>query len=301
MQPSGVNPLAHEQILKAWRTQLARVAQTPRLQQRLNVREQELLPRFAQHYQTLSRLPRRVRRDLQRRVRRAHRAWVQGLHPTRLQSLAGVALLMALGATPAQATTFNVAASDEQGLIDAINAANDETTNPGPDTIVLANSTFTLTNGFFDLGGPTGLPTIASTITIAGNGSTIARDSTASEFRILAVDSNGNLTLQQTTISGGRTTSGVPGRNGGGVFNYGGALTLTNSTVSGNSTSSSDSSYGGGVFSFGPLTLTNSTISGNSAVVGRHLLQNKPVRGDHPYQQQHHQRQYRGHPRWWHL
>lgn len=85
--------------------------------------------------------------------------------------------------------------------------------------------------------GPTGLPVIESEITIQGNGSTIQRDSSAPPFRILAVNSSGNLTLQQTTITGGH----IPGEavyyihnNGGGIANYSGMLTLTDSTVSGN-------------------------------------------------------------------
>src|SRR5947207_420036 len=82
----------------------------------------QLGPRVARYYEQLRLLPRRVRRRLQRRWKR---------------SLAGVAMLLALGATPTQATTFNVAASDEPGLIAAITAANDETAHPGPDTIVL--------------------------------------------------------------------------------------------------------------------------------------------------------------------
>ena len=78
-------------------------------------------------------------------------------------------------------------------------------------------------------------------------------------FRIFAIDSSGNLTLNETTVSGGVAVGSFPANLGGGVFNRGTA-TLTHSTVSGNSTGG-----GGGVYNRGTLTLTYSTVSGNSA------------------------------------
>jgi len=124
----------------------------------------------------------------------------------------------------------------------------------------VAGSTHTLTavdNGTY---GDTGLPVVSSPITIEGNGSTITRDSGAPAFRIFTINSAGNLTLNETTVSGG-----VAGDIGGGVLNYAGTATLTHSTVSGNSAGL----YGGGVFNLsGTTTLTNSTVSGNSAGLG---------------------------------
>jgi uncharacterized repeat protein (TIGR01451 family) len=114
---------------------------------------------------------------------------------------------------------------------------------------------------------PPGLPPIRSIITIEGHGSTIARGSAALTFRILAVNGTGNLTLNETTVSGGAAPgfTGTSSSLGGGVYNRLGTVTLTNSTVSGNS-----AIFGGGVYnSFsGTTTLTNSTISGNSASSG---------------------------------
>ncbi|MGH8571293.1 MAG: choice-of-anchor Q domain-containing protein, partial [Gammaproteobacteria bacterium] len=101
---------------------------------------------------------------------------------------------------------------------------------------------------------------------IQGNGSTIRRASSAPQFRIVAVESTGDLTLQDTTLSGG-AAAGDGARPGGGVFNDD-ALTLINSTVSGNSAGT----YGGGVSNTGTLTLTNSTVSGNSARYGGGVL-----------------------------
>src|SRR5215208_6523155 len=72
-------------ILSAWQAEL-KATRNPSLKQQLSQSEGELLPRFAEHYQQLKTLPRRMRRSLQRHWKR---------------SLAGVALLMALGQAPA--------------------------------------------------------------------------------------------------------------------------------------------------------------------------------------------------------
>jgi hypothetical protein len=121
-------------------------------------------------------------------------------------------------------------------LIDAITAANDDgfaggcAAGSGADTIVLPpNSIQTLTEVNNSTFGPTGLPAITSVSTISGNGSTITRDPNAPEsFRILAVGNNGNLVLQDTTVSGGQA---MEFQDGAGVLNDG-TLTLVNSRVS---------------------------------------------------------------------
>jgi CSLREA domain-containing protein len=69
----------------------------------------------------------------------------------------------------------------------------------------------------------------------------------------------GNLTLDQSTVSGNSTTGN--GASGGGIDAFG-ALTLVQSTVRGNSTAG-DNAYGGGI-SARTATLIQSTISGNS-------------------------------------
>ena len=69
---------------------------------------------------------------------------------------------------------------------------------------------------------------------------------------------SGSLTLINSTISGNRAI-----REGGGIENINnGSLTITNTTISGNSV---DVNGGGILNNFGTLTITNSTISGNSA------------------------------------
>jgi predicted outer membrane repeat protein len=224
-----------------------------------------------------------------------------------------LALLLALGQVPALAATINVQGGCT--LVDAITSANEDTAvgactkGSGADTLVLpANSTQTLdtVNTYtYDQGGATGLPEITSTITIQGNGATIERAANAPDFRIFSVF-RGNLILQQTTISGGElsnpdedpyeaggaiavyydgatltlTDSTITGNRsefGGGIFNYGGAIDITNSTISGNTGVATllpeqpqgTAGVGGGIYNlYGAADIDNSTISGNSAAYG---------------------------------
>src|SRR5215217_4894216 len=139
-------------ILAAWQAEL-KAANNPKLKQQCLQRESELLPQFAEHYEKLKTLPRRMRRSFQRQWRR---------------SLAGLALLLALGQAPALAATINVGGSCT--LVRAIVAANNNTTasgncrkGSGADTIVLPlHSTQTLTTVNNTVDGPTGLPVIRS-------------------------------------------------------------------------------------------------------------------------------------------
>jgi len=194
------NGIHYDHVLREWREQVNTATNGPDLKHRLIHQERELLPRFAAQYTKLSALPRRARRAMQRQWKR---------------SLAGVALLLALGHTPAMAATINVSAGCS--LVSAITAANTDTATgrctagSGADTIVLpAGSTQTLTAvdnsdpvGGFDF-GPNGLPVITSAITIKGNGATIRRAGTAPNFRIFAIDTGGNLAVQRTKITGER-------------------------------------------------------------------------------------------------
>jgi hypothetical protein len=138
-------------LLSAWQDEL-QATRNLSLKQQLSHREGELRPRFAAHYQQLRALRRRVRRSLQRQWKR---------------SLAGVALLLALGQAPALAATLNVGGTCT--LIRAIVAANNNTTasgncrkGSGADTIVLPRgSTQRLATVNNTLYGPIGRPVIA--------------------------------------------------------------------------------------------------------------------------------------------
>lgn len=180
-------------------------------------------------------------------------------------------MLLALGQTPTLAATINVGGGCN--LVNAITAANTDAASGGcragngADIIVLPrNSTQTLTRVNNRDNGPSGLPIIDSRITINGRGSTIRRSNGARNFRIFSVGSEGNLTLQQTTVSGGKLTSAngggsTYGNDGGAVFNYG-TLTVNRTTISGNR-----AVQGGGVGTYGvALNVINSTISSNRAI-----------------------------------
>jgi hypothetical protein len=77
------------------------------------------------------------------------------------------------------------------------------------------------------------------------------------------------LSLMNSTVDGNVAAyNGFPagGGEGGGIYNGGGELMITNSVVSNNRAGVSDPfpvGYGGGIFNGGTLTITNSTINGN--------------------------------------
>jgi hypothetical protein len=139
-------------------------------------------------------------------------------------------------------------------LRQAIDLANIE---PGTNTVSFSPSVFgtklqtiTLTAGQMGL-GDVGSPVVdgpgASLLTINGNN--------ASRVFVLYGTS---AALSGLTITGGNATKG------GGLYENGGTLTLTDCTVSGNSASI----FGGGLSdNYGTLTLTDCTVSGNSASI----------------------------------
>jgi hypothetical protein len=78
-------------MLSTWQEGMSQAFKDTALKQALLQQEGELLPRFAEHYQTLKALVRRLRRCLQRQWKR---------------SLAGLALLLALGQANYVAAAF---------------------------------------------------------------------------------------------------------------------------------------------------------------------------------------------------
>jgi hypothetical protein len=71
-------------------------------------------------------------------------------------------------------------------------------------------------------------------------------------------NAGGTLTITDCTVS-----SNHAGFNGGGIENSGGTMTITHSTIAGNF-----SGGGGGIVNAGTMTITYSTISGNNATTG---------------------------------
>jgi len=219
------------------------------------LRRPALLTRFHSAYERLRALPRGARRRIQRRA---------------AVSLAGAALLLAMSGSPLlvpRAHAASITVGGTCSLADAIRSANNDisvgtcTAGSGPaDTITLTGDvTLTASSGNYYL-SDTGLPLIDSTITLDGAGFTIERDGAAPEFRLLAITSDGDLTLRDVTLSGGHSEG-----RGGAVYNDVGVLNVLDSTITHNYANSE----GGGIFNDqGTLTITDSTISFNEAEHG---------------------------------
>lgn len=259
-----------------------------------------LMPRFVSFYHQIARRPRRLRRQLRRKL---------------AVTVAGAALLLALAGGPNGSSVlaepaapdariyvaYGEVAINDNGTCSLIEAiVNARATRAGqlhddcvagnlsgPDTVILPpQGLFVLTEPHNSVFGATGLPVITTDMTINGNGATIRRSDAAGtpDFRIMAVDPGVRLTLRDTTISNGH----IYDENGGGIYskgtlivegstvtgNYGGAgggifaqtLTLTDSVVAGNIAHGGDDygGWGGGI-NAGSGTISGSTISGNRA------------------------------------
>jgi polymorphic membrane protein len=287
-------------IVAAWDSQVAELEQEPPVAALVAREKSEVFPRFAVYYARLRALPRGTRRAFERRLaRRCARLGAPDWQPRLAGSLAGAALLLAIGIGASPAATINVTLKTPPGINDGdgrcslaeaiVNANNGGQTfadceaGSGDDTIVLPKGTQNLTvvdNSDF---GDTGLPVITSKITIEGNGAKIVRSKNAPPFRLIAVDASGDLTLDHVTLSGakvvgkyrggaitsygnvtitGSVISGNTGFEGGAVFFENGTLTVTDSTITNNV-----ANYGGGLTNYsGTLIMSNSVMSKNKAI-----------------------------------
>jgi hypothetical protein len=210
----------------------------------------ELLWRFAAHYQRLISLPRRTRRAIERRWKR---------------TLSAIALLMTLGLAPASAAVLEVSpgtppsinADGRCSLIEAIVNANrnarthlDCMAGAGPDTIVLPAKSQQRLNG------QQMLPQITSRIVIEGHQSTILRNTSVltTNLTFFHVSASGDLTLNETTVSGAIPTATGTFTVGVGVRNDGGSITLNNSSIV---------DTGHGLYNTGGIAvLSDSTVTG---------------------------------------
>ncbi|HET7271539.1 MAG TPA: choice-of-anchor Q domain-containing protein, partial [Rubrobacter sp.] len=90
--------------------------------------------------------------------------------------------------------------------------------------------------------------------------------------RVFFIADDATAVINRLNISNGLATSPSAILEGGGIYNDGDSLTLTNSTVSG-----SKAAGGGGIYNDGPsseLTLRNSTVSGNTSDGSAGILNN---------------------------
>ncbi len=174
--------------------------------------------------------------------------------------------------TPDPAGTISVRDCAAKTLIQAINAANDESAHPGADTILLQSGcVYTLTGPDNWWYGPTGLPAITSDITIRpqadGTGVIIERDPAAPKFRLFYVNGapttnvlpgEGKLTLKDLTVRNGlaRGGNGSPGTG----------ITMSGSGVG--SGGGGGLGAGGAIFAQGTVTLDGVTLTSNTAQGG---------------------------------
>ncbi|MFN8562296.1 MAG: hypothetical protein U0703_11905 [Anaerolineae bacterium] len=184
---------------------------------------------------------------------------------------------------------YTVPAANTTALITAVTCANNNATN---DTINLNNSTYTLTTADNATDGGNGLPVIvdaatAGTLTINGNGATIARSSAGgtAEFRILkspaaAIWLSTGRSLQMgihpipavlSIMQAGRSrlaTARFPSNSAltvgtGSAIENGGMLTVINTTFSTNL------AVGGGALdNIGTAVVINNTFANNTASFG---------------------------------
>ena len=183
----------------------------------------------------------------------------------------------AIFASAAMGGDFFVAGADSVGLIAAVQAANAD---PGPDTIHLgAGSVYVFSAATFNFNA---LPVTEGVLVIEGNGATIERIS-ASGFRLITND--GQLTLNDLTITGGSLSTGAGirnnallvlndctlsenrgGGNGGALYNPVGArIEATNTVFHRNA---ADGHGGGVVSNDGEIVFTACTIIENEAAQG---------------------------------
>ena len=186
------------------------------------------------------------------------------------------------------AATFSVTNLNDSGagsLRDAINQANGAA---GADTInFTVTGTITLTSGALTISddvtisGPGAAsltvtptanytafymtndnPTVTiSGITIQGTGGSNSGDGGA-----IANHYSGNLTVQNSVISGTQASGSNTATSGGAIFSNYGAVSLAGSTVSGNQATGIPGSSGGALYAVnGSVTIQNSTFSGNTA------------------------------------
>ncbi len=104
-----------------------------------------------------------------------------------------------------------------------------------------------------------GLPAITTPITLNGGKHTTITRAAAEPFRILTVDTGGDLTLNKLKITGGQTVD--PDRGGGISVDAGAAATISHSIITGNIAGND----GGAVDNSGTTRISHSTLMHNSA------------------------------------
>ena len=175
----------------------------------------------------------------------------------RSPTLALVSLFMLFfGELPdARAATINV--DSNCSLAQAITSANSDSS-PGASTCEAGSGADTI-NLSANVTLSADLPQVTTTMTIQGGGHSIDGGDT---YHIFSVTGNGNLTINNATLSDSKANSRSL-LSGGAIYVSGGAVTLSKSRIT-----SSSAVNGGGLAASGSgarVTISNSTIDNNSA------------------------------------
>ena len=238
-------------------------------------RDKRVLSRFVYYYRELQQRPRHWRRLLRRKLALTVTGAALLLALAGGPIATGSALAEPIGTDATIAVVNGEVGINDNGqcsLVEALINANATTAGQlnddcpagnlsGADTVSLpSGGVFDLTAVYDTQFYATGLPLVTSVVTIDGNSSSIHRsiDEGTPEFRILAVDSTGDLTLRDTKISHGFATGYYYG--GGGIFSKG-VLTVEGSTIE------SNQGYGGGGIFAEQATITNSIIKYNESII----------------------------------
>ncbi|MEM6526801.1 MAG: right-handed parallel beta-helix repeat-containing protein, partial [Chloroflexota bacterium] len=156
-------------------------------------------------------------------------------------------------------------------LVAAIECANANAT----DDVIEFAGNVSLTDAFvFDETiGNTGTPIITSNITFNGNGYTLERAYTTfnssdadPDFRLLNIDGTGMVTINALTLQNGYPAA----QDGGVIYNSNGTVTINNSTLTNNVSRDGGAIDNGG----GTVTINNSTLTNNNAPDGGAIYNN---------------------------
>lgn len=173
-----------------------------------------------------------------------------------------LALFIIINSKATLAKTFTV--SSMASLIAALNYAQDETINPGWDTIAISPGVYTVTAA--QIGTTNAFPKITTKVSIMGlvNGAEINRASTASAFRFFEVGPTGQLILDRLTLKKGQANG-----FGGAILNHG-SLTVTSCFLDYNTVVNSNGpAMGGAIYNdTGKVVIRNSSLRNNDASMG---------------------------------